>query len=203
MQAKIFAHTWEAVVRGEKTVTSRIALPTHEANCITRWRFAAESANPAKIERETEIHDIRNCSQSLKSVPESRARIMWHVGASFGVKPARCGKSLATARVLSIIDADVRLAKEEWANAEGFGSVPEFWATWAKINKLPYYAPLARVCADDTEAIRKELFGGGSPVRTGDLAPNWHAWKISFRVEEIYEDKVAAYKNLHGDQNES
>lgn len=124
---------------------------------------------------------------------------MWCVGASFGVKPERCAKSLATARVLRIVDADVRLADEEWANAEGFKSIPGFWETWAKINKLPYLTPLARVCKNDTEQIRKELLGGGAPLRVKDNAPDWHCWKIEFQLVEIYEDKIEAYKNLHGD----
>lgn len=96
---------------------------------------------------------------------------------------------------MKLVDADVRFADMEWAKAEGFRTVLDFWDVWAVINKLPYYAPLRRVCGDDTEQVRRELLGGGSPLRTGELVSDWLAWKVGFRLKEVYADKVEAWRN--------
>lgn len=100
----LFQHTLGALLRGEKTETSRLALPEPDG--------------------ETMIGTEMICYPSgIKSVCQGREMRWipkWQVGKDYAIQPARGVKSIGRYRIENIWKQDVRTLSDAQVKAEGF-----------------------------------------------------------------------------------
>lgn len=130
----LFQHTLGALLRGEKTETSRLALPEPDG--------------------ETMIGTEMICYPSgIKSVCQGREMRWipkWQVGKDYAIQPARGVKSIGRYRIDNIWKQDVRTLTEAQRKAEGFQDIFGFWLVWGRMHDAEYLQKngIYAYCAD-------------------------------------------------------
>lgn len=117
----LFQHTLGQLLRGEKTETSRLALPLADGEHI--------------VGREMIQYPMGN-KAVMRGTPHGW-RLKWQVGRNYAIQPARGMKSVGQYRVLDVWQQDVRTLTREQAEAEGFAwPTPwtDFMQVWMKMH---------------------------------------------------------------------
>lgn len=99
----IFQHTWQYILDGSKTQTSRL---------VKRGDTLANGAVKARTK-------------------DGLSRIKWRIGAIYSVTPGWGKHSIAKIQITDISLRDVRMFTPEDVSREGFQSKAEFLAVWA------------------------------------------------------------------------
>lgn len=120
----IFAHTWELVLSGEKTQTSRI------------WKD--DYFFPSDYYDKT----IYTHLLSLKSWDAGKLRTLYSVGQVRSVQKSRGTKGIAKIRILELARRDVRAFTDEDIKTEGFPHKTWFLHVWAEMHDKPMYNKL-------------------------------------------------------------
>lgn len=110
----LFQHTLGQLLRGEKTETSRLALPHADGEHIVG-------------------REMIQYPMGIKSVMRGTVqgwRIKWQVGKDYAIQPARGVKSIGQYRIVDIWWQDVRMLTDKQVNAEGFKTWQSFFETW-------------------------------------------------------------------------
>lgn len=107
-----FQHTWEKVLSGEKTLTSRIVKPTEHLAHTFEYAY-------------------------VWSVPTLRPK--YQVGKTYAVQPGRGKATIGHIELLAIRQYDVREITEDEARREGFTSRTHFWLVWSKMHDPKLY----------------------------------------------------------------
>lgn len=120
-----FQHTLKQLLMGQKTETSRLALPepngTGEYDCeMITFPMGTMAVSLLK-------KNARNWSHK------------WVVGKDYAIQPSRTAKSIGRFRVLNIWRQDVRTLTAEQAEAEGFESRLAFLSCWIKMHDPRIY----------------------------------------------------------------
>lgn len=192
----IFQHTWGKVLLGQKTQTRRLF---RNENFDANWGPSgilvdAGMCNSAVID-EGEMKDIvcvfaansddgRLYNEHFKS-----KRRKWVVGSTYPVQPGRGEKSVGRIQIVGIRREDVRHISEADAQAEGYGSIDDFLATWI----LMHDAGIRNIQFDNRVPDGQWLFmvkGEWHAVDFGNLATvlesrpahRYQAWVIEFKV---------------------
>lgn len=121
----IFSETWEEVLSGEKTQTSRL------------WKddyfFPSD-------ERDKTIYTHL---LSLKAWESGKIRTLYRVGQTLAVQKARGAKGIARIRILELARRDVRTFTDEDFYRETGNETDSrdtlFWLTWLSMHDKPVY----------------------------------------------------------------
>lgn len=116
----IFSFTLEQVLSGQKTQTRRLMQPDDMIQDFNTPYFVS---NP------------RGLHGDIFTVRRGKNRLLWVVGRTYAVQPARGAKSVARIEILSIRRSCAAAIEEQDARAEGFSGRDEFLATWQTISK--------------------------------------------------------------------
>lgn len=152
----IFQHTIDKVLAGTKTQTRRIVKENEFSSTIPRsvlpfMRTAYRSGEIAYV--------------------GAGSRIVYEVGKTYAVQPARGKSAVARMRIMSIRREDVCNISYEDARAEGFSSIEEFLQIWCLIH--------------DPAALKKaNKFNGYHfyDVATSRPAERYDAWVLTFEL---------------------
>lgn len=148
----LFQHTLGALLRGEKTEISRLALP--------------EPDGTVSIGTET----IR-FPNGILSVCQGRAMRWipkWQVGKDYAIQPARGVKSIGRYRIENIWKQDVRTLTSDQIRAEGFGINRAFYDTWCWMH--------------DVQAAKVGIFSNGYAHLEYRPAERYMAWRMQISV---------------------
>ena len=122
----LFQHTLGALLRGEKTETSRLALPDGDGEHI--------------IGRE--MIQFPNGKKAVMRGANMRWFPKWQVGSTYAIQPNRGIKAVGRYEVLDVWKQDVRMLTMDQVDAEGFDSARCFWDVWMKMHDLEYWKRL-------------------------------------------------------------
>jgi hypothetical protein len=107
-----FQHSWQKILSGEKTQTRRLVHPRQRL--VDRSQLGMP---PAVV--------------TFSGLDDPAPRVLYYVGQTLAVQPARTAKAIARIRILNIWhDADIRRISDTDALAEGFEYLPDFLFTW-------------------------------------------------------------------------
>lgn len=165
----IFQHTWEKVLSGEKTVTSRLPKEGETALVVdTEMRGAAK----IPVERVVPFDQVQKWDE-VQTVYTASGRVKWRVGGIYAVQPSRNQKGVARIRILKMWREDVRYAKFGTLMDEGFSTPSALLEIWFKINDTPM----------------SELYEAGDPrtlefVQQMNARPKdrYDSWRLKFEL---------------------
>lgn len=104
----MFIHTWQQVMDGSKTITSRLQKPGEFLH--------------------TGVMNIETVFTKNGQHPK------WQVGKSYAVQPARTAKAIGRIQITAIRAYDVRDITADEARREGFQDIGDFWFTWVSMH---------------------------------------------------------------------
>ncbi len=121
-----FQHTLRQLLTGEKTETSRIALPEPDGTGL----------------RDGEMFRWPNGVKAVQRFNASQMKwiTVWLEGQEYAIQPARGVRSVGRYRVEAIWWQDVRSLTAQQIKAEGFSSAQAFDALWQKMHGEHYEA---------------------------------------------------------------
>lgn len=114
----LFQHTLGQLLRGEKTETSRLALPQADGEHI--------------VGREMIQYPMGN-KAVMRGTPHGW-RLKWQVGRDYAIQPSRWVKSVGQYRIVDIWWQDVRSLSNAQVQAEGFEANYDFIHLWLKMH---------------------------------------------------------------------
>jgi hypothetical protein len=114
----IFQHTWQKVLSGEKTQTRRIVKPGQ----YQRRDFDLPGAPIVQV------------AHTKNGVVGTGTPVVYNVGSTYAVQPARTAKAIARIRILSIRREDVRDISADDAFREGYGGIVDFLRVWTSMH---------------------------------------------------------------------
>lgn len=119
----LFQHTLGQLLRGEKTETSRLALPLADGEHIVGREMIQYPSGVKSVMRGT----------------DKGWRIKYQVGKEYAIQPARGVASIGRYRLVDIWWQDVRQLTWDQIEAEGFPNHVQFLNVWTKMHDLPAY----------------------------------------------------------------
>lgn len=149
-----FQHTLKQLLTGQKTETSRIALPEPDG---TGTFFCEMIRYPGGVP----------CVQ-LYLPTWDKWRTVWETGKEYAIVPRRGVKSVGRYRVESIWRQDVRTLTEAQVHAEGFQTWQEFLQVWCQMHD-------PKVLSFSTDWTVSKHLATRSPER-------YQAWRMTIRV---------------------
>lgn len=151
----IFQHTWESVLSGRKSQTSRI------------WKD--DYFFPSDYYDKT----IYNHLLSLKSWDAGKPRTLYRVGQTLAVQPARGKKAIARIKVLELAKRDVRNFDALDIAYEGFDTRLDFYKVWVGMH-FPAYLKLL-----EDNYVTSDWW---LDATRGQVANHWTALVIRFEL---------------------
>lgn len=159
----IFQHTWEKVLSGEKTATSRIVKLCDIGQM--------NSIGGADMEPGEGIYAVMDHNTS---------RTIYAVGQDYAVQPGHGQKAVGRIRITSIERYDVRTITEARARAEGYSDPLEFLGTWVSMHDKTYWARRSSEFVYRKDGIRSDIMYRLSQRQTG----YYDAWFLTFTLLE-------------------
>lgn len=147
----LFQYTWQAVIEERKTQTRRIVKPGQMISAAGTCVYQ---------------HHLY--------------RIIYEVGRTYAVQPARTAKGIARIRITGLRCEDVRHIRREDVAAEGFSSRNDFFLTWLGMHDKA----AQRGFMEDTDFLHNttDIFLSERP------AERYQAWVISFELFDAQSD---------------
>lgn len=172
----IFQHTWEKVLSGEKTVTSRLPKKGETAQ-IQSW-FIKEPGEGLVMP----FGKLKDWHQVL-AVYTPNGRLKWAVGKTYAVQTGRNQKGVARIRILEMWREDVREITAESACEEGCHGLIDFWNLWRMMHDGEHIVVVVPSGQSIEDSYREAL----RPARAGEeylrnLAKRYDAWRIRFEL---------------------
>lgn len=170
----LFQHTLGQLLRGEKTETSRLALPHADGEHI--------------VGREMIQYPMGN-KAVMRGTPHGW-RLKWQVGKDYAIQPARGVKAIGQYRIVDIWWQDVRTLTREQSEAEGFAwPTPwtDFIQLWVKMHDSARQFSLGE---DGFYHYHRGVGYGWQIAQLTDLidminnrpAEHYQAWRMSIEV---------------------
>lgn len=151
----LFQHTLGQLLRGEKTETSRLALPEADGEHI--------------IGREMIQYPM-----GIKSVMRGTAqgwRVKWQVGSEYAIQPRRGVKSIGKYRLVDIWWQDLRSLSNAQVQAEGFESFDDFVYLWTKMHGTNVFEAWRM----EIEVLYETIDWNAVPH---EAVPPWRRWTV-------------------------
>lgn len=121
----LFIHTWEKVLSGEKTATSRIV----KLGDFSATQIGLPTGDLAEFNRR-----FAPFSKWDVNIHGSNSRAKWSIGVDYAVQPGRGKKAVGRIRITGIERYDVRTITAERARQEGFSDTYDFLCTWVSMH---------------------------------------------------------------------
>jgi hypothetical protein len=114
----LFQHTLKQLLTGQKTETSRLALPEPDGTSC----------------KGTEMIQYPNGTKSVMRGADMRWFPKWQVGKDYAIQPNRGVKAVGRYRIEDIWWQDVRSLSNAQVQAEGFASYDDFMRLWIRMH---------------------------------------------------------------------
>lgn len=182
----LFQHTLGQLLRGEKTETSRLALPLADGEHIVG-------------------REMIQYPSGVKSVMRGTAKgwtVKWQVGKDYAIQPARGVASIGRYRLIDVWRQDVRTLTTEQIKAEGweikeFDSVTQYPDLWFLRLWVSMHDKLARVKLGQKPRIEWHDYLAQRP------AEYYMTWRMSITVLwDTVDWDAPAVKALHIDHHQ-
>lgn len=175
----IFQHTLRQLLNGQKTETSRLALPEPDGTKCAGTEMIAYPNGIMSVQR--------------GATDDSHWITRWQVGKDYAIQPARTVKSIGRFRVDHIWKQDVRTLTDEQVQAEGFKDglditgMQAFLRVWTEMHDVIAYARMGHKPKDQWQN-----FLDGRDYRL------YIAWRLKITVLwDTIDWEVPAVKILH------
>lgn len=136
----LFQHTLKALLCGEKTETSRLALPDADGEHIIGREMIQYPFGKLTVMQ----------GRGMRWIPK------WQVGKDYAIQPARGVKAIGRYRIENIWKQDVRTLTPGQLNREGFKNYLSFMQLWTKMHDHEWFLKSWRVT--DLESRPAELY---------------------------------------------
>lgn len=167
----LFQHTLGQLLRGEKTETSRLALPQADGEHI--------------VGREMIRYPMGN-KAVMRGAPHGW-RLKWQVGRDYAIQPARGVKSIGQYRIMDIWWQDVRRTSLQQAIDEGFVYRIDFLHLWGLMHDPGFKWEYDPQIPDYRASIgrKKYILGSAQMLEMIDARPAeyYQAWRMSIAVQ--------------------
>lgn len=169
----LFQHTLKALLRGEKTETSRLALPDADGETTIGREMIQYPFGKLTVMQ----------GRGMRWIPK------WQVGKDYAIQPARGVKAVGRYRVDHIWKQDVRTLTSDQIRAEGFGINLAFYDAWCWMH--------------DLQAAKVGIFSNGYAHLEYRPAELYTAWRMEISVLwDTVDWEAPAVKALCIDQHE-
>lgn len=167
----LFQHTLGQLLRGEKTETSRLALPLADGEHL--------------VGREMIQYPMGN-KAVMRGTPHGW-RLKWQVGRDYAIQPARGVKSVGSYRIDDIWWQDVRRTTLQQAIDEGFVYRIDFLHLWGLMHDPEFKWEFDSRILDYRVSVghKKYILDSAQMLEMIDTRPAEHyqAWRMSITVQ--------------------
>lgn len=160
----MFIHTWQQVMDGSKSLTSRIVKSEPDGTSVRGEMLQFPTGIPTIVRG----NGIKWCTK-------------WQVGKTYAVQPGRGKPAIGHIQLLTIRQYDVRDITADEARREGFNSEYGFWIVWTAIH-LPKKYAFKPISISQIASYKELLEDCRYQLHHIGCDEKFRAWQLEFKL---------------------